>query len=440
MVERKKLRQGIREVDDFLQSKTGLSLGSESALVLYLAFFITVNFAGVSVLSPSAWAPYSLQNTNAPQGSLWVEGDSVHWATGSMEYYFSPNDRSLVDGSSSGPSGAAWIEGSDFHFIDAQDDEFSVTGWDTGNDPSAPNGALWLEPNGSEETMHYIDANGNERYVDLSFGEAGLESGLNGNEWHTGVPLSANFASKPVMFATTQTTNGGQDPSAAHIRSVSMTSFDTQHCEFEGGDSCDGHAEETNGWVALDPNRVNSLDGMEVGTIETSKTSEDRTSVSFSKSFSNIPYVFAQVQSEHDGGNPRNVQVDTVDTSGFTLELCDQDGSDGCEGHGPEVVAWWAIDPGVANKRGIFDWGSVSVSDSNWNSVSFSTSYGSSPAVIAMTQTEGGGAEALYPEVDSVGTSGASVRYCESDAGDGCDTHATETVAWVSVATGRLYP
>lgn len=49
-----------------------------------------------------------------------------------------------------------------------------------------------------------------------------------------------------------------------------------------------------------------------------------------------------------------------------------------------------------------------------------------------------GGQEALYPEVKSVTQNGAYVRYCESDGGDGCDAHAAETVAWLTVEPGAL--
>lgn len=55
--------------------------------------------------------------------------------------------------------GSLWIEGSDLHWIDANDVEQSVTGTDTGNNPSASNGSIWVEGT----VLHYIDANGNER-------------------------------------------------------------------------------------------------------------------------------------------------------------------------------------------------------------------------------------------------------------------------------------
>lgn len=63
----------------------------EFAIVLYAGFFILSNFAGVSMLGDIAWAPYveSTSNSNPPSGATWVEGNSIHWADGSTEYYTS---------------------------------------------------------------------------------------------------------------------------------------------------------------------------------------------------------------------------------------------------------------------------------------------------------------------------------------------------------------
>lgn len=428
-------RTWFRIVEMAVQNKESVITAS---ILLYAGLYLVVGIGGISFqFQPAQGYVQTSSNSGCPAGSMWIEGNNLHWCDGSIENYAvdESNDRiSLVDSSSSGPAGSVWIEGSDLHWIDTNSNEYSYTGVDTTNTPSASAGNAWVE----HGNVHYIDENGNERFVDPPLGEAGRQTGLNGNEWQSG-SFSVNYGETPLVFATTNTDNGGQDPSAAHVRSITTSGFETQHCEFDGGDSCDSHADETNGWLAIDPDTVGSSPHMEAGVVTTSSTTEDRTSVSFSNSFANAPIVFAQSQTENDVGKPHNVIVENVDTSGFTLQFCDQGSTDGCESHGSEDVVWWAIDPSNADRSGTLDWGTVSVSDSNWNSVSFNNGYGTNPAVIATVQTNNGGSEALYPEVTNVGQTGADVRYCESDGGDSCDSHATETVAWLSAETGSIY-
>ncbi|MEF8847058.1 MAG: PKD domain-containing protein [Candidatus Paceibacterota bacterium] len=388
------------------------------------------------------FADYDVSAANTLQGAAWIGSGDSNENVGWLSF----DDNGV-------PS---WEDdSSNFAQVDADTNE--ITGWAPikSKDGSGSQSIVtWVKFKGSGSNYEYSSeiepegsmATGSTNHYAWSgspsggelggtvVGEAGLRGSMNGPEWNS-VSFSEDYDSAPSVFVTTQTTNGGQDPSAAHSRNVSTNGFDTQHCEFDGGDSCDGHNAEENGWIAIKESKINNISGMKAGSVQ---AGGGHTTISFDSSFSNDPYVFAQVQTENDGGNPRNVQVQNVSTNGFTLEFCDQDGTDGCEGHGNETVSWWAIDPTVADKKGMFDWGTVGVDDSAWESVSFSTAFGSKPAVIAMSQTENGGQEALYPEVDNVDVDGASVRYCESEADNSCDTHAHEKVAWVAVESGSM--
>lgn len=186
MGDRNGLRHKIDGFADAFKSRTGLSLGSEPILAVYLAFFVLINFAGVSILSPSAWAPYTTANSNAPNGALWVEDSELHWADGSIEYWVDNSESTIETTSPGGPNGAAWVEGSNLHWIDQNGDERYYSAGDTGNNPSATNGAAWLE-NG---VFHYIDENGNERWS--SSWRESFEDG-NLNEWNV---QSSNFQIK----------------------------------------------------------------------------------------------------------------------------------------------------------------------------------------------------------------------------------------------------
>jgi|GEM_PF-1754123 len=266
-------------------------------------------------------------------------------------------------------------------------------------------------------------------------GEAGLVQDLSDAEWKND-SFTGDFSEVPYVFATTQTTNGGQDPSGAHVRDVSLEGFETQHCEYDGGDGCDSHAAEDNAWFAVDPSVVDSIDGMDAGTVNTTDDSGGYT-VYFDDSIRNKPMIFTNIQTEEGSGDSLNTQARDVTAENATVEFCEQESSDSCDSsHAEEEIAWLAVDPSIIESEEGFDYGNFSKGNSNWQSISFSQSFDQAPMVIADVQTEGGSQEALYPEVNNVDANGASVRFCESDGGDGCDSHNTEKVAWLALSPG----
>lgn len=172
--------------------------------------------------------------------------------------------------------------------------------------------------------------------------------------------------------------------------------------------------------------------------------------ISFDTSkISNTPLVFAQVVTEKDADqDPLNVQVIDRSATGATIEFCEQETADGCDDHVGEGIEWWAIDPTVvAEDPGVFEFDTVTTSNSDWvDNVAFTGDFASKPAVIATVQTEGGGEEALYAEVDNVdaGTDTFDIRFCEGYDADQtepenqCDSHNQETIAWVAAAPGQI--
>ncbi len=270
-------------------------------------------------------------------------------------------------------------------------------------------------------------------------GEAGVQGGLDGATWRSVGLDSGNFDATPVVLSTTQTTAGGQDPSEAHITNVGTGGFSTQHCELDlyGSGYCDGHNTEKNGWAALDPSELDGLNGVEAGTVGLSGGVEIHQSFSFGTTFSSRPYVFANVQTNRGADVPRHTQIVDVDRSSATVELCEQATDDGCGYHNAEDVGWFAIDPSAASLEGV-EMGDFTTSDSEWKRISFSSAFPSKPAVIAEVQSENGGQEALYAEVQNVTNTGADIRFCEYEGGDDCDTHTTERVAWVAFDAGEV--
>lgn len=149
-----------------------------ASVVLYAAFYMLMSMGGVSFLAESAWAPYSSSNTEAPQGSLWIEGGELHWADGSNERWLGTGETS-VGSTGVSPLGSAWIDGTDIHFIDANGDERVYTGAATGDSPSS-SGSVWLENN----FIHYVDESGDERAMVVPWTEE-FEDG-NADGWTGG--------------------------------------------------------------------------------------------------------------------------------------------------------------------------------------------------------------------------------------------------------------
>lgn len=270
-----------------------------------------------------------------------------------------------------------------------------------------------------------------------AFAEAGRTT-VADDDWEA-ANLSVPLGGEPLVFATTQTENGGEDASVAHVRGVGADGFETQHCEYEAGDNCDGgHAAEENGWIALRPDGVDAAPGVEAGTV--TLADDDRTQVSLSGTAGDLPLVFATVQTRNGGQDPRTVRAVDRTSASFTLKLCEWDSFLGCDSHAAETVAWWAVDPAAARGE-VLDWGEVAVTNSTWRNVTFDQDFQVPPVVHATVQTENGTDRVPIPEVRNVSAEGAQVRYCAHEAYDGCADHPGETVAWVAVAPGRLdYP
>jgi hypothetical protein len=391
-----------------------------------------------------------IMDGDTDSGGEWMraywEGSSVHYDSSNVhcgEYtvWTGDDNRGEV-----GDSVQIGIDSDYYNDCGSQQVKYKVEFWRTNRPPNEP-----TNPDPDSETIgdqsprlqvDVSDPDGDQ--IDVSFydedssstgsiGEAGLLTDMNNDYWYSD-SFSYSFSERPIVFITTQTTNGGQNPSGAHLKNVDSSGFDSQHCEFEGGNSCDTHNREDHGWMALEPSALDSVDGIEYGTFQTSSGSGSY-SISFSE-MSETPLLFTQSQTS-DGASTRNTQAHSISSSGARVEFCEQESNDGCEGHTSERVAWLAVDRSKISERDGLEYGTVRVDDSNWNNVNFDQSF-SNPVVIADVQTENGGQEALYPEVDRVGTGGAQIRYCESEGNDNCDTHARETVAWLALDRGTI--
>lgn len=308
-------------------------------------------------------------------------------------------------------------------------------------------GAAWIEGMG----LHWADGGYEYDLQGKCIGEAGRESGLNDDSWHK-VTLNPDcYSTTPIVLATTQTVNDGQDPSAEHINNVTQSSFWVQHCEYQSPDGCDSHASETVGWFAFDPNKVNNLSGMDAGTVQVSDYYEEN--VSYTESLYYYNATFTQTQTKNGGESALSTNAMARSSDKFTLVFCEQDGTDTCDsGHTTETVGWLAIDFLTANKfledgnGGVFDWGvELSESSDRWTTRNILTPgvYKDSNAVVIADSfvyyIYHPDEHAIYEQVKYDGggvpfESGA----CESDGGDSCDP-PYEVGKWLAIRGGSVY-
>ncbi len=303
----------------------------------------------------------------------------------------------------------------------------------TQSNSDAPSGAVWVE--GTD--MHWAD--GSTEYTgrgEWLIGEAGTFTTSDGN-WQT-ITFERDYQN-PVVVGSVNSREGGDDALIFESRNVQSNQAEMRACEDEdvGSSGCDGHTSESVGYMVVDAAATSEIPGIEAGTFSISGQLDSTTkTVSFSESFGSTPNVFINTQTTNNNV-PISGRLTSKSTSSFTAGKCWQDSTDGCDGnHGTETFGYVALEPGNIPFNEEATMGVVSVSDSNWNSVSYSSSV--TPAAIVSTQTVNGGQDATIDEAKAVTGSSMDVRYCEYDGGGNCDGHAAEDVAWLAIQPGLL--
>lgn len=271
-------------------------------------------------------------------------------------------------------------------------------------------------------------------------GEAGTFTSAVDGGW-TSVSFLGTYTT-PVVVGTTNSHNG-ESALVFETRNVTSTGADMRVCESEGATSngCDTHASETVGYMVIDASVAANIDGIEAGTFTASGEADTNSVItSYSESFTQTPYVFANVNTVNSTEFPIEVVISSTSTSTFTAGICDhlQGSNDNCDGaHGNETVGWVAIEPGNEPFQEDFRNGITSVSAA-WTPITFSPAFSSTPVLISASQTDTGGQDVEIDEARNVTTSGADIRYCEIDTLDTCDSHNPDDVAWFAIEAGQF--
>ena len=279
--------------------------------------------------------------------------------------------------------------------------------------------------------------------VDVNLGEAGTFAAPADGGWAT-INFSSSYSS-PVVVGVTNTATGN-NARVFEAKNVTSTSADMRICESDGhiAAGCATHPSETAGYVIIDADDADLIDGIEAGTFGIDGGIDTNTLlVNFDETYSTAPLVFASVQTASTDGStaPVVARVTAASTANFTAGICEQNSQDGCNAsHGTETVGWVAIDPGNLPFDELADAGSVTgTSAGAWvGTGAFTPSFSAAPVVLAKINDNIGGQDVMISEADSVTATSANVRFCELDGPDTCDSHSSNQVAWLAVETGGL--
>ena len=271
-------------------------------------------------------------------------------------------------------------------------------------------------------------------------GEVGIVSVPPNGGWQT-ITFSSSFSS-PVVVGVANT-NSGNPAMVVEVQNVTSTSAQIRVCESDAevASGCATHPTEDVAYMVFDAADAAGIAGIEAGTFVTDNRFDGggATNINFSTPFTNTPLLFTNVQTVTGAQFPVEARVTATSTTSFTAGICFQSANDVCDtSKGNETVGWIAIDPNefISNLQN--DAGTLTVDNSLWSSVSFTTPFSTAPAVLANLQTEGGGQDIEIDEVRNVTTTGAEVRACEIQGANGCDTHAPDTMAWYASEAGTI--
>ncbi|MCF7834899.1 LamG domain-containing protein [Candidatus Gracilibacteria bacterium] len=244
------------------------------------------------------------------------------------------------------------------------------------------------------------------------------------------ITFPSSYTQIPVVIATPQTDNNGNNYPIPTIRNVTITGFEIAVCVDSGDVTCASNPlSEEIAYFVFDVPQANALDWIEVGTSSVA-TNGSNTNISFTSNFSNTPVLRTTTQTYNQNGNIAAVAWvnDNWTTSSATLIGCvHQDIANVCTSGQPnEVIGRVAIDTNNVDID-TFQNGMKDISNSSRTAIDFSPSY-IRPRIMATQNDDDGAQDPQYPWVRNVLTTGSDIRYCEADGPNYCDSHNSEKV------------
>lgn len=190
-----------------------------------------------------------------------------------------------------------------------------------------------------------INAKATEDIPDIEAGTFEIDSEIDSKV--DTISYSESFSNAPYVMANVNSDNGN-NPVEARVTDYSASDFTAGICYQNSNEGCEvDHPYEEVGWVALEPGNLPFEQVSEIGSTGNSVSGSSWTPQSFSNTYSRPPVLIASTVS-NDGGDELEIdEVRNVDSDGAEVRYCEQEGSNGCEGHTSEEVAWFAAPEGL---------------------------------------------------------------------------------------------
>ncbi|MEM6255767.1 MAG: glycoside hydrolase family 9 protein [Cyanobacteria bacterium P01_D01_bin.156] len=150
-----------------------------------------------------------------------------------------------------------------------------------------------------------------------------------------------DFDEKPIVLSQVQTLNGF-DWVTTRMRGQKSQSFQLAMQEEEAKNS-GGHAQETVGWLAVDPGVGSDGDTLLQGGMTGRTVNKDRTQVNFEEAFDQAPSLIAKLGSYY-GADTANLRLDSISTLGFGVRVHEEQSKDMEIGHTRESISFLALE------------------------------------------------------------------------------------------------
>lgn len=286
--------------------------------------------------------------------------------------------------------------------------------------------------------------NQTQNYTALTGGETIGETGEIelSNRTSKIITFTQTYNKTPIIIGIATTQNNDNSPFIPVIHSINKTHANISLCRDNGATTCDNnYLPENIHYAVFDIDKTNNYSWIEVGKINAT-TNGNTNSLSFNKTFTNTPYIFALPQTYNIGSSVTNgiaahSWFTSPSTSGANIIGCDHPGTgDNCGGTAIEEFGYVAIDITNANFSK-FAGGTQNIGNSDWTTINYGETY-NNPRIFTMVNSESGPQDPAYPWAKSLTSSSADIRYCETDGANYCDTHNDEVTRWFAIENGPI--
>jgi hypothetical protein len=249
------------------------------------------------------------------------------------------------------------------------------------------------------------------------------------------------------LVAASLVSYNGTNTARPRIGTVTPTQFHAMALEGQSHDLETNHGYQTVDWMAFSAASTIyeqapiapafALAGPEARVATTGVTSagDQTVTANFGGRFDN-PVVIASLTSAHDAG-AAVARVSNVTATSFDVAAQETGEQDGV--HGPENIAWIAVDKGVASGGDtfVFEAGDMTANQ-RWTADSFAGGFDAAPGLVAGMATFNG-TNAAGTRIEALLAHGFDLRVEEDQAHDAETAHAVEAFHWIALNEGEIW-